>query len=373
MFLKVGQTSFFIEPTTGLRHSISAAAYKRINCVFNDKNYWLNLRGANLTRRGKNLDINNRVKWLALVQDITNKEDKAKEKEARRAPETVGIGLMKIIRKEDESEVDEEVEDTLKRPFDVTYSWVAHLDIPRDSYDLMYRLGQKTEKYFETKVEYYAPYLLKDGMVQRMTQYESNAADAEETRTFVKYRNRADRLIGKVVEKAEGKLTEKFDMGRPDRLEQLSYLRETGEEQETVKVYTFYHRSRKDGLATRESREWEISDTYIGREDCLVKMQVSFGLPDKKFGPAVDEEARTPRKILTIIESYSLPEGGVPQKSIAERFYDLEEETIKLKFHRERDRILCQTVMIMMDSLYYIWIIQWIAYRDDDFDGHLFT
>ena len=236
----------------------------------------------------------------------------------------------------------------------------------------MYRLGQKTEKYFETKVEYYAPYLLKDGMVQRMTQYETNAPDAEEIRTFVKYRNRADRLIGKVVEKLEGKLTEKFEMGRPDRLEQLSYLRETGDEQETVKVYTFYHRStlsitdhrsklsiidhrsqmytfshrsRKDGLATRESREWEITDTYIGREDCLVKMQVSFGLPDKKFGPAVDEEmGRAPRKILTIIESYSLPEGGVPQKSIAERFYDLEEETIKLKFHRERDRILCQTV-----------------------------
>ena len=298
------------------------------------------------------MDVTNRVKWLALVQDITGKEDKAKEKEMRtRAPETVGIGLMKIIRKEDESEAEEEVEDTLKRPFDVTYSWVAHLDIPRDSYDLMYRLGQKTEKYFETKVEYYAPYLLKDGMVQRMTQYATNAPDAEETRTFVKYRNRADRLIGKVVEKTEGKLTEKFDMGRPDRLEQLSYLRDTGgDEQETVKVYTFYHRSRKDGLATRESREWEITDTYIGREDCLVKMQVSFGLPDKKFGPAVDEEV-TNRKILTIIESYSLPEGGVPQKSIAERFYDLEEETIKLKFHRERDRILCQTV-----QLYFIFL-----------------
>ena len=45
-----------------MRHSITAGAYKRISCVFNDKNYWLNLRGANLTRRGKNLDITNRVK-----------------------------------------------------------------------------------------------------------------------------------------------------------------------------------------------------------------------------------------------------------------------------------------------------------------------
>ena len=86
-------------------------------------------------------------------------------------------------------------------------------------------------------------------------------------------------------------------------------------------------------------------------------MDVCFGLPDKKFGPAADEEVgkettnqntalqgRNPRKILSITERYSLPEGAVPKKSVAERFYDLEDEMIKLKFHREKDRILCQTV-----------------------------
>ena len=50
----------------------------------------------------------------------------------------MGLGLMKIMRKED-SEPEEEQEDTVKRPFDVIYSWVTELDIPRDSYDLMYR------------------------------------------------------------------------------------------------------------------------------------------------------------------------------------------------------------------------------------------
>ena len=40
----------------------------------------------------------------------------------------------------------------------------------------------------------------------------------------------------------------------------------------------------------------------------IIIKQVSFGLPDKKFGPAADEETRAPRKILTITESYSLPE-----------------------------------------------------------------
>ena len=73
-------------------------------------------------------------------------------------------------------------------------------------------------------------------------------------------------------------------------------------------------------------------------------MSVSFGIPDKKFGPASTEEedARSTRKILTITERFSLPEAADPKKSISERIFDLEDESIKLKFHREKDRILSQ-------------------------------
>ena len=79
---------------------------------------------------------------------------------------------------------------------------------------------------------------------------------------------------------------------------------------------------------------------------------VSFGIPDKKFGPAEDEEERSARKILTITERFSLPEGEDPKKSIAERVFDLEEESIKLKFHREKDRILSQVDISISDLLY---------------------
>ena len=96
----------------------------------------------------------------------------------------------------------------------------------------------------------------------------------------------------------------------------------------------------------------EIKDTYVGREDCLVSVFVSFGIPDKKFGPAEDEEERSARKILTITERFSLPEGEDPKKSIAERVFDLEEESIKLKFHREKDRILSQVDTNIIDLLY---------------------
>ena len=86
----------------------------------------------------------------------------------------------------------------------------------------------------------------------------------------------------------------------------------------------------------------KIKDTFIEREDCLISLDVNFGIPDKKFGPTEEEESRNPRKILSITERYSLPEHAEPKKCIAERVYNLEEENIKLKFHREKDRILCQ-------------------------------
>ena len=51
--------------------------------------------------------------------------------------------IFKIATRKEESDPEEEPEDVPKRPFDVLYSWVMELDIPRDSYELMYRLGMK--------------------------------------------------------------------------------------------------------------------------------------------------------------------------------------------------------------------------------------
>ena len=46
--------------------------------------------------------------------------------------------FLQIQRKE-ESDPEDEPEDVPKRPFDVMYSWVQELNIPKDSYELMYR------------------------------------------------------------------------------------------------------------------------------------------------------------------------------------------------------------------------------------------
>ena len=45
------------------------------------------------------------------------------------------------------------------------------LSVPTDCYELMYRLGQQSIMFKQIKVEYYAPYLLKEGLVQKVTKF----------------------------------------------------------------------------------------------------------------------------------------------------------------------------------------------------------
>ena len=91
VYIETENLSFFIEPTTGLRHSINSGSYLQINCLFNDTNYWLNLKGGSLSRKGKKLDLDNKIKWLKLVQEM-GKDDKPKPEKKTME---IGIGLMK--------------------------------------------------------------------------------------------------------------------------------------------------------------------------------------------------------------------------------------------------------------------------------------
>ena len=53
------------------------------------------------------------------------------------------------------------------------------LRVPKDAYDLLYRLGQKSVQFDRMKVEYFAPYLLKEGVVQRVQVFPDPLSSSE--------------------------------------------------------------------------------------------------------------------------------------------------------------------------------------------------
>ena len=126
----------------------------------------------------------------------------------------------------------------------------------------MYRLGQRTSEFNRVKVENFAPYLLKDGMVQRVTQYDdddwTSTSKAHTQRAKVvhileRFRYRTDKMTTRETFPGEDKIIERFGVGRKDRLKQRDFftMGTAHKQEETEDISTLYHASRTDGLSKR--------------------------------------------------------------------------------------------------------------------------
>jgi hypothetical protein len=177
-------SGFFIESTTGNRKPLNNPAYKSINSVWNHENYWLNRQADEEWKTATSLDMGNNSKWIKFVCD------------------------MELPKKTGENSN----EDSPKRLLNNLQGWLNDLVIPRDCFELMYRLGQRSAEFKNVNVESYAPYLLKDGMVQRVTQFQAEKLDQEldddaygegESEAFEEEDLEESEIEGKVVDDEE--------------------------------------------------------------------------------------------------------------------------------------------------------------------------
>ena len=128
VYVEIGETAFFIESTSGERIGLTDENYRSINAVWNHENYWLCLGFDDWKSRGS-LKLNDEGKWAKFVGDSLAER---------------------------------------KRLLSPVTGWMQDLNVPADSYELLYRLGQKCDHFKRVKVEHFAAYLLKEGIVQKV-------------------------------------------------------------------------------------------------------------------------------------------------------------------------------------------------------------
>ena len=299
----------------------------------------------------KSLDLGNGEHWIKFVCDIEPMDQQGSTDQAQNSPKRLLTNLD---------------------------SWLDVLDVPRDSFELMYRLGQRSSEFHKIKVENFAPYLLKDGMNQRVTQYveenwyRTKGPKPKAVHILERFRYRMDKMNARETFPDEGKIVERFRIGRKDRLKQRDFFTQSAALQKTEEVSTFYHTSRSDGLSKRivRSDDMELTEVYIGREDGLVSMQVTFGVAKKEFGPA--EGKGVARDVAKVIERFAdkdftsdsqdgqggdeddlgdpddldsdyTPGRVLDTRRVLERIFDLDSDRILIKFHREGGQIFCKT------------------------------
>ncbi|XP_077969696.1 dynein regulatory complex subunit 7-like [Styela clava] len=312
---------FFIEPFTGVAYSPSSSKFLGIESVWNHLNYWANMQECSNGCKDLSFELTDTTKWEYMF--IGSKEP--------------GLEIPDLEDEIDDfDDLDEEGKDDEKH-LDMPASWVKRIEISERDYDSRCPQGKKTILYKKAKLEKYAPYLLKEGLIERLTVFNNNEL-TDLQRVEERFANREDKL--KQRKEEGGIITEEFVEGRPRSLCEHTFKAKSPNP-ESERVMIFYHSARVDGLSKREETPAEMKEYYENREDFLYFRHIIFGKRVKKLAPAVAEGP--PRPILRISEYFHRNKDILANADIAERIFILSEDKIQLSFHRENENITMST------------------------------
>ena len=160
-----------------------------------------------------------------------------------------------------------------ERTFELPPSWLLPLDISERDFETRLPKGKKSILYKKCRLDKFAPYTNSDALVGRLTLYGDISLSTQlEIREW--YQFRMDKLQRRTRYVTSLKIKEEFGKGRPLRLKEHVYQEnETG--LEGTRTLSYYGKSRIDGLMSRELSKFSLVEYFKGRNDFLVKRQVS--------------------------------------------------------------------------------------------------
>ncbi|XP_037077304.1 dynein regulatory complex subunit 7-like [Pollicipes pollicipes] len=306
---------FFIEPSTGVGKGIRSPDYLGIESLWNHRNYWINLQYCINGVRDLEYDLFNPIHWEFLLL-----------RDAMRTPHPDEV----------ETDLEEAVLDA-DRLLEMPFSWVERLQVSKARYDERFPCGKKVTNFYRSKVEEFSPYSMKDGVVKRLTMYEDFGC---ETVVSVKetYLHRADHLVSREITQETGWVEERFSAGREDALKEHQYA-VLGNNPEDRRVMQYYHKARKDCMATRTVTEGGvIQEDFIERDDKLYRRETLVGSIQKKFGPA----CATRKPIISITERMHRNPRGDGDDGVSLRTFDIADAKISVVFHACRGKITAE-------------------------------
>jgi len=309
--------SFFIEPFTGIAHPLSTDNYLGIESIWNHQNYWVNMQDCSEGVKKLKYDLGDCTLWEFMF--LSN------GKPQLQIPDEEDLGDMME---------DEEEQEEVEKHLDMPPSWVEPIKLPLKDFQMRCPHGKKMKYYKRAKLEKFAHYLMKDGLVCRLSIYEDKElTDLMAVREY--YNHRADKLYERVFNHRTGIVTEHFSPGRHRCLKEHQY-RASAPGAENERTMIFYSEARVDGLIKRTEDPSQMTEEFTDREDHLYYRHVEFGKRPKKFGPA---ENVTPRPILKMVEKYHRDKTKPANEDIAELLFLISEEKIQLTYHTVDDKI----------------------------------
>ncbi|RDD44284.1 Dynein regulatory complex subunit 7 [Trichoplax sp. H2] len=321
--------TFFIEPLTGQARSAQDDNYLGIECVWNNLNFWVNMQDCSEGVQNMIYDLGDPAKWEFLFPNV----DKP---------------LLALHQKEDDSilDLDDDEEEIKDEQIDLPPVWIEAIEISRTEYQTRSPQGKKTILYKRAKLEKFAEYLVRDGLITKLSIFDDiEMKNVLKTKEWFKHRK--DKLNLRCYDHTTGKITEEFSPGRiGSNIGKMQALKEhtfqysaPGPENERVMI--FYSPARVDGLVSREETPTSMVETFKDRPDFLYYRATYFGSRAKKFGPAKKYNPMTEseRPILKIVERFNRNAEKLADDDVAERIFQISDNRIQLIYHLGDNRI----------------------------------
>jgi len=328
--------TFFIDALSGLAYTTNDERFHGIESIWNHQNYWVNMQDCSSGCKELMWDLLDCTGWeymfnttdrqlmLASFQEADNEESPPDETDGGfRDLDEEGVQSQRPTLQDDDIIVD------------MPPSWTENIVITPKDFEMRCPAGKKVKLYKKAKLEKFAPYLMKDGLVSRLSVYSDSEMKAlVETKEF--YRHRADKLKERIVNNETGFCTENYYPGRSSALCEHVY-KVNSSAASSDRVMTFYHKARVDGLARREEHALEMTEAFAERPDHLYYRHTLFNAK-KNFAPS-GPPGMGSKGISRIVERFHRNPDLGANDDVAEIVYNAIEDKISLTYHTEEERI----------------------------------
>ncbi|XDV26584.1 hypothetical protein PO909_030240, partial [Leuciscus waleckii] len=308
--------NFFIDPLTGKSYSPTNENFLGIESVWNHQNYWVNKQDCSFSVREMTFYMDDLSKWEYMLCD----------------PSSQSMSNISEPRTLQESEdVEEEEMDELK-VFEMPPSWVTKVAIAPPDVEMRFPGGMKVFQYRKARLEKFAPYFLKDGLVTKLTVYKD--LDCTQPSTIKEwFSHRSDCLYEREHHTDSNVTSEHFRPGRRDALRCHRYVTLVSA---TEHQMDFYSQARADGLARRIEKPFEMTETFEDGDDFLFYRHVVYGKHVKVFCAKEVFKLELQQRVE---ERFHRDPSKPASKDVAEWVFMTSDRQIQVTYHLEDDKI----------------------------------
>ncbi|ESN89877.1 hypothetical protein HELRODRAFT_149332, partial [Helobdella robusta] len=310
--------SFFIEPTTGLSHQLDSSNYLGVESVWNDKNMWVCMQDCSEGVKNLTYDLMDASRWEYVFRRYENLLRKTASTAAAAAITSLATPFAAATN------------NSITPAFPP--SWTNPINISLADFQKKCPNGRKVILYKKTKLEKFAPNLMPDGVVLRLSLFEDHSrSKLLEVREM--YKNRMDKLDKRVYNYRTGWTSEYFLPGRPNKMKE-HHFKSISNNLENQREAVYFSISRPDSLEKRVETKDTMTEYFEDRDDFLYYKYNEY--IERTRGSSLSVGSM--RKISVSLH-FSDASKLSKDEDIYEITFNLLEEKITVVYHREDDRI----------------------------------